>query len=287
MTQVIGFTEVFYTLWEVGEPYEVPVYYKAMKVGATIKQDVVYIQNLSKELDKAKAKMKGDYKIDLELRGHSSFTRTLSSNIKDRENYYGSDCFSFGRMEGCMFAECTDVWQLDRAMREEKSLRRRVYARLRLAELGELIRYDWKETLNKVVMEPDGNGGMIEKRTPEGDFEFEFDRMVRHRYAWPKQVEKFEREKYLASFTAGHHFTDGSKVTLEIKEIDAFSFEGRFGTTYVRTYATKCGKQVKYMGSSPAEISNENFVEVAATIKHDNYKGAETKLLRIKLLTKV
>jgi hypothetical protein len=50
----IGFTNIYYTLWEVSEPYETPIFYKGVKVGSNTKQHLCYIQNLSMDLDEAK-----------------------------------------------------------------------------------------------------------------------------------------------------------------------------------------------------------------------------------------
>jgi len=92
-----------------------------------------------------------------------------------------------------------------------------------------------------------------------------------------------QRENYLNSLEKGHHFENGKRISLELKEIDSFSFDGYYGTTFVITYASKCGKIFKYMGGNPADISRDEFETVKATIKHDNYNGEkETKLQRIK-----
>lgn len=246
--QTIGFTTEFYTLWEVAEPVTEPVYHGDLQVGSVTRQSVTYLQNLSKDLDKAKGKLAGEYSIDLELRGHSSFSRVLDSNIKNREDYYPHDCFSFGRMEGMPFAECTDLWQLDRAMTDEKSDVRKENARNRLEELGAIVLF-------------------------QGE------------WMHPDEVEKKQHQAYVDSLAKGHNFTNGEKVELEIKRISHFHFNGAYGTTYVEVYATKCGKLVSYMGGSPVAIEDE-FVKVTATIKHATTHENEnvTRLLRIKIL---
>lgn len=262
----IGFANIYYTLWEVGEPYEDKRYYDGMCVGSTIKQHVVYVQNLSQDLDKAKEKLAGsEYKIDLELRGHSTFTRILSSNIKDREEYYPHDCFSFGMMEGHPFATSTDLWQLNRAMLSEQSDTRRANAKKRLVELGELVEY---------------KGQWIK----------------------PSRIPEMEKEEYVKSLDKGHQFTNGQKVEIEIKPLESYDFSGKYGRTYVEVYATKCGKLVKYMGKSPLSftktedgdikyVPHTDWLKVQATIKHStrmsNLTGEpilETNLIRIKVL---
>lgn len=246
--QTIGFTTQFYTLWEVAEAVTEPVYHNAMQMGSITRQSVIFIQNLSKDLDKAKSKVEGEYRIDLELRGHSSFSRVVESNIKNREDYYPHDSFSFGRMEGMPFATCTDVWQLDRAMREEKSDVRKENSRKRLEELGAIVLFEGQ-------------------------------------WIHPSEVEEKQRKAYIDSLAHGHNFINGEKIELEIKRINHYNFNGSFGTTYVEIYATKCGKLVSYMGSSPASIQDE-FMKVTATVKHATTPDNEnvTRLLRIKLI---
>jgi hypothetical protein len=282
--KTIGFTTVYYTLWEVGEPYEEPVYYNGLKIGVNVKQNVSYIQNLSMDLESAKEHEKivgEEYNIDLTLCGHSSFTRTLSSDIKDRENYYPHDCFSFGKMEGQNFSKSDDVWQLDRAYNEERSARRRACARRRLIELGEIVRYDWEE--KKMDTKKDEHGNKIFEND---DFVFVEVGVIKHKYATVARKKFVEDQKRVAA-NSGHFFKDGERIELEIMLTKSFSFEGHFGRTYVDSYVTRDGKILKYMGSSPADISEEEFTKVMATISHDNYKGQdETKLKRIKISNK-
>lgn len=280
----IGFTEKYYTLWSVGEPYEEKHYYNGLCVGSTWKQECHYIQNLSMDLDRAKAKAQsmGEYEINLELKGQSSFTYTVSSNIKNREDYFPHDCFSFGQYEGTKIMDCDNVWQIERAYKNEKSARRRAYARRKLIDLGLLVRYTWYEE----VCIGDANWGKRDENgncLPE-DIKYE---KVKRNYATPEYVNVMEGVKYFDSLEKGYLFEDGQKVEIEIKRIasKSFSFNGSFGKTYVENYVTRCGKLVKYMGSSPVDISEKEFVKVQATIKHDFYTEAETKLIRIKDVT--
>lgn len=99
--KVIGFTNKYYTLWEVSEPYIVYVsrfeYYE--------KQDFGYIQNLSMDLEKAKAKLEGsDYRIDLELKGQSSFTRQ-----SEKINNCPINLFAFGKYSGQDIMQVNDL----------------------------------------------------------------------------------------------------------------------------------------------------------------------------------
>ncbi len=145
-----------------------------------------------------------------------------------------------------------------------------------------------------------------------------------------QDILKREAEREAQQEMSGHHFNDGEKVILEVKELKSFSFQGAFGTQFVVTYQTKCGKIVKYVGGSPQEFEGEEkhqlrirhaellkiersnelspegeefkaieqeldqieaklkvtvkpeWFKIQGTVKHDNYKGPETKLLRIK-----
>jgi len=266
--KTIGFTNVYYTLWEVGEVYAIPRYYNGMNIGNDYHQDFTYIQNLSKDLDRAKEKvtrLTDKFDIDLDLRGHSSFRAFVRSDVKDREHYYGEDCFSFGRMEGTRFEDATDVWQLKRAMREEKSPRRRVWARRRLIELGEIVRY------SHVVSEFHTLNG-IEQWID-----------VRYNYATLEEVARFEEEK-----KGGHHFRNGEKVELEVKKLRSFWFETMYGSSNVTVYITADDKIVKYVGSSPIEsmdTEEPEWIRIRGTVKHTEYKGKpETRLQRIKQL---
>ena len=61
MKQVIGFTNKYYTLWKVSDPY---IYWKSDE--STVERiDYIYIKNLSMDFDSAKSKMDGEYDIDL------------------------------------------------------------------------------------------------------------------------------------------------------------------------------------------------------------------------------
>lgn len=279
--KTIGFTEVYYTLWEVGEPYEEKQYHNGVCIGSDWKQSVTYIQNLAHDIEKAKQHelIAGhSYTVDVELRGHSSFTRITSTSVKDRENYYPMDCFSFGRMEGVSFAESTDVWQLRRAYRDERSARRQVLARRRLIELGEMVRHPYQHSkgyrdLNWGKRDNDGN--ILPKK--------EVEEFVLRNYMDKWDSDKI-RKKEAINKMSGWFFENKEKVELTVKELEAFSFDGMYGTTYVRIYQTQDDKIVKYVGSSPVERFDE-FAKVKGTVVHSEYQGVkETKLQRMKLI---
>ena len=256
----LGFSSMYYTLWEVGEPK------KRYTSGATVngvftgsyymEQKCTYLQNLSMDYDAAIAKIEeqsgGKYGIDLDLRGHSTFVRNCGSDGNDMPDYV----FSFGQLIGKDIRTATDVWQLKRAMKEESGRRRRVYARRRLIDLGELVRNTFGEGDNFIIP-------------------------AHFRYL----SEKADKQS-----KSGHFFENGSRVTLTLKRIGGTSWPVQFGyresTMYLEEYLTEAGQLVKYKGSSPLDI-NDEFVEVVGTVEHSEYNGMpETRLKRMKLAIK-
>jgi len=89
--KTIGFTNKFYTLWEVSEVYKKYVsayeYYEM--------QDFTYIQNLSFDFETAKSKISGKFSIDLTLKGSSSFTHK-----GEKLNDAPDNVFAFGKYCG-------------------------------------------------------------------------------------------------------------------------------------------------------------------------------------------
>jgi hypothetical protein len=134
-TPTMGFTNKYFTLWMVSEPYEqyIDKHLYVMRI------DYTYRQNLSFNEKSATAKMVDrfgdDYNVDLELRSTQSFYR--DSSIK---NNYPEDVFSFGMFSGVKFSECDDVWQLNRARSSEESDVRKQHALNRLIELNEVVK---------------------------------------------------------------------------------------------------------------------------------------------------
>lgn len=256
MKQVIGFATQYYTLWNVSEPTK----RELSAHDYTFVTTYTYRQNLSKSLDKAKEKLKGtDYEIDLSLRGTSSF-ETSSGRFSNLEDYH----FSFGKLIAEDIRTSNDVWQLDRAMREEKSMRTRVYARRRLIELDELVRQDWidREWIGDELID------------------------VKRRYMTKEQYQKI-MEKQLSDSQNNHYYKDGEKVTLKVKLLKHFSYETQYGMVYINVFLDEQSRQFKYKGSTPPYIENKNeLIELSGTVKHSEYNGVkETRLMRIKVKT--
>lgn len=78
----------------------------------------------------------------------------------------------------------------------------------------------------------------------------------------------------------GHFFIDGQKVELEIKEIASHGYQGGFGWVSIKTYLTKDGQIVKYVGSSPIEFKiqeskKEKELYKAVWTMHNSYPQGE------------
>lgn len=251
----LGFTSMYYTLWDVSEPkkkYTAGVTINGVFTGSYyMVQECVYMQNLSMDYDAAITKIEkcsgGKYSIDLDLKGKSSFTRNTGVAGNDMPDYV----FSFGQLAGQDIRTATDVWQLNRAMKQEIGGRRRAYARRRLIELGELVRSSF-----------------------DGD-----------NYITPAHF-RFLSEKAEKRRKSGHFFEHGSRVTLTLKRIGGICYDTQYGTVFIEEYITDDDKVVKYKGSSPLDI-DEEFTEVVGTIEHSEYNGApETRLKRMKMANK-
>ena len=234
MRQVIGFAEQYYTLWSFNNDMT----------------DGYFVKNLSMDFELAKSKVDGEYTIDLNQRGFSSW-HSNGQDLREAEE----DEFSFGGLRNDKIMEATDVWQLERACKEETPGRQKIAVN-RLMEIGA---YD---------LVPFRNGYWTRAERDE--------------------IRENEKElKRLASLKGGHHYSHGDRVELELKKLDSFWFESPYGGgCAVVTYESKDGKIFKYLGGRPTEeIGKERFHKICATIKHSEYNHKdETKLLRIKLI---
>ena len=233
MNQVIGFADKYYTLWSFNDDMT----------------DGYFVKNLSMDFDLAKSKVDGEYTIDLNQRGFSSWDSS-GQDLRDAEG----DEFSFGALRNDKIMEATDLWQLERGGKEETPGRQKIAVN-RLKELG--------------------------------DYDFVLFRKGYWQRAERDQIQAEEKElKRVASLKGGYHYSHGDKVEIEIKELDSFWFEGSYGGCAVVTYESKDGKIFKYLGSRPTdEIGEIHFRKVCATIKHSEYNHKdETKLLRIKVI---
>ena len=241
----IGFAGTYYTLWKVSEPYEVSV----GMYSHYIQTDHTFIQNLSKDLGKAKAKIHVDFEINLELRGQSSFF-TRGETIEEVPEHL----FPYGQLYGTEILISDNIWQLERLTESVGSHKHSGHgkqAKARLIHLGYKM-YKGQLCSPKVL-------------------------------SLKKQDEKEARQE--AKRIKGHHLTDGDKVQLKLKEIASFGFDGCYGWTKVVTYIDEQNRVFKYMGSSAPNISEKKFTSVMTTISHGRYDGQEeTKIKRTKIL---
>jgi hypothetical protein len=266
----IGFANQYYTLWEVTSTERYDVF-----TGATyMRTNYTYIQNLSFDFEAAKHKveaMADNFAVDLELNGYMGRRYFTERMIKDMP----LDRFTFGKYAGSSMLTATDSWQLIRAMNEEPNPRRRVIARRRLLERGELVRYEWQEKKAMFVpdAEPDETGNIphvIQYTT--------------RKYCPAKLAEALKAQK-LINEASGHFFADGQRVELDIKEIKKRWFDTAYGTMYIQTFVTPDGRIVKYKGNRPVDCGPDEFKHVKGTVEHGEYDGVkETRIKRIKVI---
>lgn len=276
MALKIGFARQFFTLWDVSEPYR----HYTSEYNWEYRVNFTYLRNLSKDEEKAKIKAKGfgvkDLEVDRELFGRNSSFYTTGRKGTDRPDWeYPAKMHRHGY--GDIREMGTELHSDARAVREQAELevkalwtlylkkdivfhdanpvrpewkRPIVYARMQLAKLGIIIKY---------------NGEWMTPKVAEM-------RQERDRIQAQKDAAK-----------TGHFFNEKDRVELTITEIDSFDFMGQFGICYIKTYKDDQGRLFNYMGGSPKEF--EGTVKVKATIKHSEYKGEpQTHLQRMKVL---
>lgn len=259
----IGFTNHYFTLWNVRV--------ENRREPSGIEWELIhyrYMQNLSMDLDAARVKimkLTDQHAEDFTLRGDNGWQYTTKRQIKGMDLFR----FSFGKLTGQDMRTSTDVWQLERAMREEVSPRRKVYARRRLIELGSLIRRQWLD--RRVITD---NAKEWDSENPENN-------IYRVKLNWmPVRLAKYMDE--IGSKT-GHHYTNGARIVLSVREVSRKSFEvpNRYGyggpdtiTVYLVNYLTDDDKIVTYKGGSPLPISEDHgeYIQIKATIEHGSYK---------------
>jgi hypothetical protein len=274
-TMVIGFATEFYTLWSITEaPVYKTVNDKHIQVGTNWYYD--YRQNLSINEEKAVEKAHKMFpkqqfiEIDECLKGISSrrFTRY-------EERALPFTVFPFGRYMGCDIATCDDAYQLNRVYSGEGAiggakeyktsipLRRRVLARTRLLELGELLRIDHTE--KKWDNATQGWGEVPCKYMTKRD--------------------NIKRLDTIARAVMAPTHLDGEKVELMLTLIKLAGYESAYGYVTIATYNDEKGMIYTYKGSSKPDIATEVFTKVRATIKNSEYNGVKQALIqRVKVL---
>jgi len=258
---VIGFTNVYYTLWVVSSFASV--------------ENVFYLQNLSLDFGKAQNRLveitgATDFEVDLDLRGTDgwnffrplaakryepnllSFSRFAGTDMRtidpSEEYFYSAGAYGcdpeYKKMSGVLWAT-----YLNTDENTFRGFRRRVIARQCLVAHGILIK-------------------------------------VGKKHLTPDQIKRDAEKEVMANATNGHHYKDGEKITTSLKQVGkVFSFDTQYGTTYIVTFIDENNRLFKYMGSKQPDINVDTFTTIKATVKHDAYKDRpETKLQRIKVV---
>jgi hypothetical protein len=299
MSLKIGFKTQFHTLWNVSAPYK--HYFGNQKFDYEMRTDYMFIQNLA--FDKAAAQAKAasmgcnDLEVDMELYGRSSQSfYTTGEKGTDRPDYEfpdGIHRYGFGDIR-TMASRPVNYHQVD----EHYSQYLNVEDRLADERNQQDIKALWTLYMKKDIVFPSefqnesekGNAVRPEWKRPivyARRRMFELGILVRYDGLTmaASYLPKYKAKQLIKNLKSGHWGTDKSRVELQLMEMDCFGFEGMYGTTYIITYSDEQGQKFKYMGASPAAISNESFTNVKATLAHGEYQGEkETKIKRITIL---
>ena len=267
---VIGFTEVYYTLW----------------IATTFNrtENVRYLQNLSMDFAEAQHKANermdsnpGRYEsveVDLDLRGESgrNFFRPLAAKRYVPEllaisSYAGTDMHSIDPNKVYKIIEPTERERRYGATTEYKKMSGLLWATY-LNKDEKTIRGARRRLIARECLT---RAGILVK--------------VGREYLTPDQIKNREVKAIKESGINGHHGIDGKRLELKVRSLGKpFSFDTQYGTTDIVTLIDEENRLFKYMGNSLPEIG-EDYMTIKATVKHDTYKEqAETKLQRIKIL---
>jgi hypothetical protein len=281
----IGFTKVYYTLWDVSEPYK--HYYGQGGFDWEWRTNYHYLRNLSKDEQKAKDKARYKFGVtslepDHDLYGRNSSFFVSGEKGTDRppppdwefptgihRAGEGKDIRQMGMGDNQEVNEKEiaalwtlylkkSIWNNDVDVHSYKNLnphwvRPCAYARRQLINLKILVR---------------ANDGALCSANFVDTYN---QRLI------SKQIE--------AETQSGHHGENGKRVTLKVREIEQMSFSGFYGTTYLVKMRDEHNKQYVYMGGSPPQVDKQHPTTIIGTISHDEYKGEkQTKLKRVKIV---
>lgn len=256
---VIGFSGTYYCLWSWTKEFN----YAMSSNGSWHATDSYvthsYLGRISTDLNKVK-KLYPNLPIQMDLHGVS-----WDFEKKEKRKPLPYDVFPYDfKGQGTKIMECNEaklLWALY-LKHVAGTARNKVYARRRLVELGYLVPYKTVKILEVGNLNNWTDKPMI----------------IRNSYASPHYVAKIEAAK---SMVRGHFFENGKRVDLMLKKVKSFSFETNFGVCYIVEYIDAENRVFKYKGSTPPYFENENdFTEVKATIKHNNYKGQDETLIQ-------
>ena len=239
----IGKSNKYYTLWNVTSQ-DLFDEKTGRKTGT--KFIYTFYQNLSfdknKAIEKAKSKFNLDtIKVDEDLRGHSSFTRT--ERIKPEEGQ-----FTYGAYIGKYPSEVNDTKYLIYALNNKMFPKLNDEILKRLSELPDAIYFN-----------------------DDYYHEDDIDEVKR----------KYEANKLERSLKSGHYFNQGDKVELNLTLFKNYGFSGQYGWTNIYIFYDENKKTFKYMGSKDFDIKVGETKKIKFTIKHKYYRDEpETFMLR-------
>lgn len=271
--KLIGFATEYFTLWNLAE---IKRYEDINGIHTHVSTDwkYTYIQNLSKSEEQAIEKFKEKYnhepEIDETLRGQTtSFTKTEMMMMP-------YTVFPFGKLQMVEILSTDDVWQLNRVLSGEgaiggpkefntlKPLRRKVLARKRLIELGEIIKYNH-----------------VGSKWDDKNCEWIDDVNL-------KYISKRDYSKIIEAKESKFYHENGEKVEINLKQVFKTGYDSAFGYVSIVTYENELGHKYIYKGGSvPYLGESDGFVTVKATIKHNEYRGIKQNMIqRVKVLIK-
>jgi len=257
--KAIGFTTVYYTLWEVTQEKTYVTVNNEYRF-AGMKTNYVYYRNLSKDLEKAKNKfveLTGltPPDVDEDLNGkNSSFSTFKKANVyKDGE-------FTNGKYEGTLISDCNDINYL-------------------LWAFDNILYDDNKNIAKKVLLD----NGYVENIDKSG---------VCTKEELAEQIITKKELELENSIIRGFNFNDKEKVELEVIVHNIGGFNTMYGYTNVYQFLSKDLKLIIYKGAKEYDnIEIGDKITIKGTIKHNSFYSnsidddvKETKILRMKIL---
>lgn len=256
MSLAIGFTNVYYTLWNV----RIDGVYddKGNLIGNNITS--TYLKNLSTDKDKAIAKAKElgatDLVPDNSLKGYKNFTyyqptEEEKQRKKDLEKQQELDRkeniktkFIEGKYSGKTFEEVNEI-DAD-------------YLWWYFSQLYEEDDYNKDSKLIKSVL--------------------------RNKFKWIR--EKDDELRRRNKFENGKYFEEKEKVEVSVEVLYSESWEGRYGTAFKYRLGYETDKELIYLGSKDLGLKKGDIVTLKGTIKHKQYGTDmyETRIQRVKVV---
>lgn len=266
----IGFATEFYTLWDITTEKQYSQDENGNGVCTGIRTYYWFKGNVSKDLEKVKAKYP-TLDIDYDLKGKNGSWEKF-----EKVDQYRDDEFGWGKVAGHSILESNSLWHLwtvyeNHLNHRKENKRRAAYCRRRLIQLGELVSHVWFEMKDSGDLnwgKRDENGNCLPERHE--------DIQVRRKYISAKKLKSIQERERIEKMS-GHFFNAGEKVVLEVKELNRFNFETQYGGGTIVIYETKCGKIVKYMGGSPLQLQTAEHASIDLEI--ENLKASTRRSL--------